>query len=116
MSEDRTRKTLEGVGAFLRNADPERFMRAMEAVAHAETVEAPPSASMPGGSPFLGGGRWLRMRMNGPDFSALSAERARARVAPIEPVAPVAPVAPVEAEEPVEDKRFALLEVGERDP
>lgn len=44
---------------------------------------------------------------------APSAERARARVAPIEPVEPVAPIEP---EEPVEDKRFALLEVGEREP
>lgn len=113
MSEDRTRKTLEGVSAFLRGVDAERFTRAVEAVSRAVEAEAPLSAAMDGATPFLGGGgRWLHMRMTGPDFSSLANARAHA-AATLEPAA----LEPATTRaEPEEDKRFALIEVGERDP
>lgn len=113
---DRERKTLEGVSAFLRDVDPERFTRAIEAVALAESVEAPPSTPMPGtfgpgGFGFGGGGRWLHMRMQGPDFLSIAQSRARERLG--EDLEAMASANPVEERE---DKRFALLEVGESEP
>lgn len=98
---------------------PDRLQRALGAILSATEVDAPASG-MPGGAfdPARDGGRWLHLRVDGPDHTHLNhqalRDHARAVAADHQALRDHAARAQA-AEAPQEERRFALLEVNDSD-
>lgn len=102
----------------LRDCDPSAVRRAFEAILAADDVDLSDAVGMPGGGPIgMPGGQYLRMRVAGPDYSHVVLHRPR-DAQPAQHGVAAADVAAVEAAQPTqpagdEERRFALLEVGD---